>query len=48
MKGNAELLLEDERIVLGEDDCVYFDSSLRHRLLSRDGEEVSVLAVVTR
>ena len=48
MKGNAELLLEDERIQLGEDDCVYFDSSLRHRLLSRDGEEVSVLAVVTR
>jgi len=48
MKGNAELLLEDERIQLGAEDCVYFDSSLRHRLLSRDGEEVSVLAVVTR
>ena len=48
MSGTAELLLEDERIVLEEGDCVYFDSSLRHRLLSRDGTEVKVLAVVTR
>jgi len=48
MKGVAELLLEDERILLEEEDCVYFDSSLRHRLLSKDGEEVRVLAVVTR
>jgi len=48
MKGVAELVLEDERILLEEEDCVYFDSSLRHRLLSKDGEEVRVLAVVTR
>jgi transcriptional regulator with XRE-family HTH domain len=48
MKGCAELLLEDERILLEEEDCVYFDSSLRHRLLSKDGKEVRVLAVVTR
>ncbi len=48
MKGTAELLLEDERITLHEEDCVYFDSSLRHRLLSKDGNEVKVLAVVTR
>ena len=48
MKGTAELLLEDERITLEEEDCVYFDSSLRHRLLSKDGSEVKVLAVVTR
>ncbi len=48
MKGTAELLLEDERITLYEEDCVYFDSSLRHRLLSKDGNEVKVLAVVTR
>lgn len=48
MKGNAELLLDDQRIELGEGDCVYFDSALRHRLLSRDGDEVLVLAVVTR
>ncbi|MBI5656687.1 MAG: helix-turn-helix transcriptional regulator [Geobacter sp.] len=48
VQGNAELLLEGERILLNEGDCVYFDSSLKHRLLSRDGDEVKVLAVVTR
>ena len=31
-----------------EGDAVYFDSSLRHRLLAAEGEEVQVLAVVTR
>ena len=46
--GTAELLLDEERISLEEGDCVYFDSSLKHRLLSKDGEEVKVLAVVTR
>ncbi|HEY6839164.1 MAG TPA: XRE family transcriptional regulator [Geobacteraceae bacterium] len=48
MKGLAELLLDNERIPLEEGDCVYFDSSLKHRLLSKDGNEVQVLAVVTR
>jgi transcriptional regulator with XRE-family HTH domain len=48
MKGVAELLLDDERIILNEGDCVYFDSSLKHRLLTADGAEVKVLAVVTR
>jgi len=48
MKGKALLILEEERIPLEEGDSVYFDSSLRHRLLSADGNEVQVLAVVTR
>jgi transcriptional regulator with XRE-family HTH domain len=48
MKGTAELLLDDRRVALYEGDCVYFDSALKHRLLSKDGEEVKVLAVVTR
>jgi transcriptional regulator with XRE-family HTH domain len=48
MKGTADLLLDDRRIALYEGDCVYFDSALKHRLLSKDGEEVKVLAVVTR
>ena len=48
MSGVAELLLDSERIPLEEGDCVYFDSSLKHRLLSRDGSEVRVLAVVAR
>jgi transcriptional regulator with XRE-family HTH domain len=48
IKGKAEVLLEDERIELNEGDAVYFDATLKHRLLSRDGDEVKVLAVVTR
>ena len=48
MKGEAELLLDDQRIHLSEGDCVYFDSALKHRLLSNDGNEVQVLAVVAR
>ncbi len=47
-KGCAELLLDDRRITLNEGDSVYFDSTLKHRLLSKDGSEVKVLAVVTR
>ena len=35
-------------LTLDEGDCVYFDSALKHRLLSKDGDEVKVLAVVTR
>lgn len=48
MKGTVELLLDDHRITLNEGDCVYFDSTLKHRLLSRESSEVKVLAVVTR
>ena len=48
MKGTAELLLDDQRIVLNEGDCVYFDANLKHRLLSTGGDEVKVLAVVMR
>jgi len=48
MKGTAELLLEDRRVTLYEGDSVYFDSTIRHRLLSKDGDEVKVLTVVTR
>lgn len=48
MKGAAELLLDDERIILNEGDCIYFDSVLKHRLLARGGDEVKVMAVVMR
>ena len=47
LKGKAEILLEEERILLEEGDAVYFDATLRHRLLSC-GEETQVLAIVTR
>ena len=48
LKGQAEILLEDERIRLEEGDAVYFDASLRHRLLSCGEGETQVLAIVTR
>jgi transcriptional regulator with XRE-family HTH domain len=48
MKGTAELLLDDQRIVLGEGDSVYFDANLKHRLLSSGGDEVKVMVVVMR
>ncbi len=48
MKGTAELLLDDQRIILNEGDSVYFDANLRHRLLSAECDEVKVLAVVMR
>ncbi len=48
IRGTAELILDDERLTLESGDCIYFDSSLRHRLLSGDGSEVNVLAVVSR
>ena len=48
LNGRAEILLEDERILLEEGDAVYFDASLRHRLLSCGEGETQVLAIVTR
>jgi transcriptional regulator with XRE-family HTH domain len=48
MKGTAELLLDDQRIVLNEGDCVYFDANLKHRLLSSSCDEVKVMVVVMR
>ena len=48
MQGQAELLLDDQRILLNQGDSAYFDASLRHRLRSLDGDEVKVMAVVVR
>ena len=48
LKGKAEILLEDERILLEEGDAVYFDASLRHRLLSCGDGETQVLAIEVR
>ena len=48
LQGTAEILLDDENITLEEGDAIYFDSIARHRLLSKEGETVQVLAVVTR
>lgn len=48
MKGTAELVLDDQHTALSEGDSVYFDASIRHRLLSSGCGEVKVLAVVVR
>ena len=48
LKGRAEILLEEERILLEEGDAVYFDATLRHRLLACGDGETQVLAIVTR
>jgi transcriptional regulator with XRE-family HTH domain len=48
LKGSVELILNEERIDLNEGDSVYFDSSIKHRLLSKHGLEVKVLTVITR
>ncbi len=48
MKGSAELILEEQRIILYEGDAAYFDSTLKHRLLSTGNGEVKVMAVVMR
>lgn len=48
VEGRAELLLEGEPVLLEEGDSVYFNSSLRHRVVPKDGSEVKAIAVVTR
>lgn len=48
LDGEAELLLESERIVLHEGDSVYFESNLRHRLLSHGAGGARVLAILAK
>ncbi len=48
LEGEAELLLEGERIVLREGDSVYFESSLRHRLIAHGAVGARVLAVLSK
>ncbi len=48
LEGEAELLIEDDRIVLREGDCVYFESNLRHRLLAHGEGGAKVLAVLAK
>jgi len=48
VNGKAEIILDTERFSLEEGDAVYFDSTVKHRLLAKEGETVQVLAIVTR
>jgi len=48
MNGCADFLLDDQKITLYQGDSLYFESTMGHRLLSHDGNEVKVLVVVTK
>ena len=48
LEGEVELVLEQERVVLREGDSVYFESSLRHRLLAHGSGGAKVLAVLAK
>ncbi|MDW7709295.1 MAG: XRE family transcriptional regulator [Deferrisomatales bacterium] len=49
LEGEAELLLDRERIVLRQGDSVYFESTLRHRLLAHGpAGGAKVLAVLAK
>lgn len=48
LKGRAILIYGDERIELNEGDSVYFDSRVKHRLLSRGNGPAKVLAVIAQ
>ena len=48
LSGTADFLLDDQTYALYQGDSIYFDSSLGHRLLSHDGQEVKVLVVVAK
>jgi len=48
ISGCADFLLDDQKITLYQGDSLYFESTMGHRLLSHDGNEVKVLVVVTK
>lgn len=48
LEGEAELVYDAQKIGLEAGDCVYFDSSLKHRLLRKGDREARVLVVICR
>ncbi len=48
MEGEVEMIVGDERIILREGDSIYFDSTVKHRLLSHSDKISKVLAVIAR
>jgi transcriptional regulator with XRE-family HTH domain len=48
LEGNAEIILGVERITLNQGDSVYFQSTVKHRLLAHDDKGAKVLAVLYR
>jgi len=48
IEGETELVYDTRKIELKEGDCVYFDSSVKHRLLRKGNKEAKVLVVICR
>ncbi len=46
LRGNADLLLEEDIVELCEDDSVYFDANIRHHLFVKADSEVLLLKSV--
>ncbi len=48
LKGKVRLLVGEEEVILEQGDGVYFDSSVKHRLLNNSRGEAKVIAVICR
>lgn len=48
IKGNLDLILDNQSIALAAGDSVYFDSSLQHQIVTKDDHQVEVLTVIAR
>ncbi len=45
LEGNLNMLINNQKVVLGEGDSIYFDTSIEHKLFSREGKESVILEV---
>ena len=48
IKGTIELILDNQIIPLSQGDSIYFDSSLKHSLVSKNGHDGEVLTIIAR
>ena len=46
LEGRLHLRINDRDLILGEGDCIYFDSSKPHGMKALDGKQVKFLAII--
>jgi mannose-6-phosphate isomerase-like protein (cupin superfamily) len=46
LKGKMEFYYDDQKFLLDEGDCLYFDASVPHNGFCRDGDKVECLLVI--
>ncbi|MDR1369184.1 MAG: cupin domain-containing protein [Dysgonamonadaceae bacterium] len=46
LEGRLQLRINDKDLILGEGDCIYFDSSNPHGMKALDGKPVKFLAII--